>query len=182
MGNQLAAFDHAVNHPKPHLPSHAHAYSSQFPCSMVVSPPRDVAVARFARGCLLARLDVDPLRACCRLSPRGALEKSALPPPPPPFSLDPLHQPEPSNPPMFLSFTRCGCVAISPTQGAGTERAAGVAQRLSGFQGVIIHRLPPLPLTESSPSSHLFETPFWEPRMCFGIISRNLINPLTNPR
>ena len=92
------------------------------------------------------------------------------------------NQPEPSNPPMFLSFTRCGCVAISPTQGAGTERAAGVAQRLSGFQGAIIHRLPPLPLTESSPSSHLFETPFWEPRMCFGIISRNLINPLTNPR
>ena len=137
MGNQLTAFDHAVNHPKPHLPSHAHAYSSQFPCSMVVSPPRDVAVARFARGCLLVRLDVDPLRACCRLSPRGALEKSALPPPPPPFSLDPLHQPEPSNPPMFLSFTRCGCVAISPTQGAGTERAVGVAQRLSGFQGAI---------------------------------------------
>ena len=102
MGNQLAAFDHAVNHPKPHLPSHAHAYSSQFPCSMVVSPPRDVVVARFARGCLLVRLDVDPLRACCRLSPRGALEKSALPPPPPPFSLDPLHQPEPSNPHVLL--------------------------------------------------------------------------------
>ena len=110
--------------------------------------------------------------------------RAPFPPPPPPFSLDPLdlHQPEPSNPPMFLSFTRCGCVAISPTQGSVAERAAGVAQRLSGFQGVIIHRLPPLPLTESSPSSHLFKTPFWEPRMCFGIISRNLINPLTNPR